>query len=333
MIRSIAEPDNDMSTQGVHVVRNLPIDLLEDFISHEKRVWCDITTPTESEVNWLQEMLDLHPLIVEDLRRVDVRPAMLAYTNYIFLSLFQPILYRGNIEGREIHCIVNEACYVTVRHEGTDTSAVDKAYDRAANNPNYWKHDVVYFLYLTIQAVIDAYYPLIDTISNRLNKLEQQLLTSDAPVDAQREVYRIKQQLITLRQMVSPQREVLSNVIGEERFTRTTENRELFRHLYERLMRVYDLIDSQRDLSSNVLDLIQSQTSAHLGEAVSRLTIFSMIFLPLTFIIGLFELNFVTTEPELRIPIPGITVLGVLLVIMSLIVGGMMWFFRRQKWL
>ena len=63
-------------------------------------------------------------------------------------------------------------------------------------------------------------------------------------------------------------------------------------------MRIYDLIDSQRDLSSNVLDLIQSQESQRLGRAVNRLTIFSMIFLPLTFITGLFELNFISTTDQ-----------------------------------
>ena len=87
-------------------------------------------------------------------------------------------------------------------------------------------------------------------------------------------IFRIKQQLIKLRQMIAPQREVFSNVIGEPRLTQNGNTRDLFRHLYERLLRVYDIIDSQRDLSSNVLDMIQNQESRRLVEAVNRLMIF-----------------------------------------------------------
>ncbi len=95
--------------------------------------------------------------------------------------------------------------------------------------------------------------------------------------DIREKVYQLKQKLIHLRQMIASQREVLSKVIGEERLARTFENRDLFRHLYERLMGVYDNIDSQRDLSGNVLDLLQNREAQELGHAVNRLTIFSIL--------------------------------------------------------
>jgi magnesium transporter len=237
----------------------------------------------------------------------------------------------GDANGREIHCVIGEHYFITVR--GSETGAVDDAYERAATNPNYWDRDIAYFLYLTMQAVIDAYYPLVDGISNRLNTLEESVLEMQDDGLIRRKLYRMKQQLIALRQMVAPQREALSNVIGEERLTRTNENRDLFRHLYERLMRVYDIVDSQRDLLSNVFDLIQSHESQKLGDAVNRLTIFSMIFLPLTFLIGIFELNFVTTDPPLSIPVPGLLMLGIIITMMLFIVIGMVWFFRRRGWL
>lgn len=159
------------------------------------------------------------------------------------------------------------------------------------------------------------------------------LLTHKPKRYTERQVYRIKQQLISMRQMVAPQRQVLANAIGEERLTRTDESRDLFRHLYERLVQVYDIIDSQRDLSSNVLDLIQSQASARLGDAMTRLTIFSMVFLPLTFITGFFELNFITTESEMRIPLPGQMVFIIMLIVMTIIASTMIWFFRKREWI
>lgn len=331
MIRSLVEPIPIEENGEAVVRRNLHIDNLTQHVKACTPVWIDIVDPTTDEMEWLQEHFQFHPLIMEDLVRVDRRPSLMVYKDYIFLSLFQPTIHRDKLESEEIHCLIGDFFFITVRREAGDI--VEEAYDRVAQNTYYWERGITYFLYLTMQVVIDAYYPLLDTISNRLNRTEQDILEKHDKNQAQRHVYRVKQQLIQLRQMVAPQREVLSAAIGEERLTRTTENRDLFRHLYERLVRVYDIIDSQRDLSSNVLDLIQSQESAHLAEAVNRLTIFSMIFLPLTFLSGIFELNFITTEPELRIPIPGISLLGIILLLMFVIMSIMVWYFRRRGWL
>jgi magnesium transporter len=93
------------------------------------------------------------------------------------------------------------------------------------------------------------------------------------------------------------------------------------------------VIDSQRDLASNVLDLIESQEATNLANAVSRLTVISMIFLPLTFLVGLFGLNFITTAPEWTIPLPGDWVFGLILGIT--IVSGFILalYFRKRGWL
>lgn len=332
MIRSIAAPEDLNNADGEVVVRrNLNREALTKIMQNETPVWVDLTNPEEDELMWLQQTLDIHPLVMEDLRRVDTRPTMLAYTNMIFLSVFQPKRNGDGVTANEIHCIIGETAFVTVRHG--ETSAVDDAYDRAAKNPNYWQRDMAYFLYLTTQAVVDSYYPLVDRISNVLSELEEELLRDNLGDNPRRKVYRLTQQLISLRRMVAPQREVLSKVIGEERLTRTDNNRDLFRHLYERLMRVYDVIDSQRDMASNVLDLIESHENQRLGRAVNRLTIFSMIFFPLTFITGLFELNFISTTSPFELPISGTLLFASIIVSMVLIVTLMVWYFRRQGWL
>lgn len=336
VIRSIArpiQPDNANATtneEDILIYRNLSLDRLEEMID-KADVWIDVVDPTADEVAWLENQFKLHPSVVSDIKRTDRRPTLLAYTDYIFLSLFQPETSLHQLHAHEIHCVVGEHFFLTVRY--AEATGVDVAYERVIKNEHYWDRGILYFLYLTTQAVIDAYYPLLDRISNRLNELEELLLTQKPKRHTERSVYRIKQQLITMRQMVAPQRQVLSNAIGEERLTRTDESRDLFRHLYERLLQIYDIIDSQRDLSSNVLDLIQSQASAKLSDAMTRLTIFSMIFLPITFISGLFELNFVTTQTELQIPLSGILTFLLIMGVMVVIAVAMIWFFRRQDWL
>jgi magnesium transporter len=331
MLRSLVVTPGEDGQEPFAFRRNLAPEKLECALKEPRSVvWIDITDPAPDEIAWLEESLRLHPAVVSDLKREDRRPTLLIYPDYMFLSLFEPRIQLQRVRSSEVHCLIGTNYFVTVRQ--ANTPAVDDAYERAAQNPESFQRGVAYLLYLTTQFVVDGYYPLLDQISNRLNDMEENILTGGVRI-SQHTIYPIKNQLITLRQMVAPQREVLSSVIGEERLAETNENRDLFRHLYERLLRVYDVIDSQRDLSSNVLDLVRSQQATRLAEAVNRLTILSMIFLPLTFLIGLFELNFVTTDPELRIPLDGAWMFLLILLITAVSASGLLWFFRRKGWL
>jgi magnesium transporter len=334
MIRSLVA-EFDEEKQAFQLSRNLGRENLEKAVASDAKLWIDIVDPTTEEINWLADHFHLGPAVLADLMRVDRRPTLLVYPSYIFLSLFEPQIKAGHVKGQEIHCILTDNCFITVRPSGVE--ALKDAYERVAQNPDTWTSSVAYFLYLTAQHAIDSYYPLLDRISNQLNGLEEKLLDNGLDVAVnealRKPVYRIKQQLINLRQMVAPQREVISNVIGEKRISDAGDTHDLFRHLYERLLRVYDVIDSQRDLSSNVLDMMQNQNSRRMVEAVNRLTILSMIFLPLTFFSGLFELNFATTESLVTLPIPGNVMLFLVVFAMIFSASAMIFVFKRRGWL
>jgi len=334
--RVIAEPDLESTGEIDEIIirRNLSQESLEAALLEGSIIWLDVVEPEDAEITWLGRVFELHHQVMSDLRREDRRPTLMPYPDYLFLSMFQPHVIikdkQSMVISSEIHILIGKNWLVTVRNEST--TAVSSAYDRVAANIDYWKRDLPYVLYMVLQAVVDSYYPLIDKISNQLNTLEERAM-ENGDKTLQKSVFRLKQQLINLRQMVAPQREVVSNVIGEDRLASTPEDRDLFRHLYERLLRVYDVIDSQRDLASNVLDLLGSQDSGNLAKAVSRLTILSMLFLPPTFIVGLFGLNFVTTQTEFTIPVSGALLFGIIVVMTVMLSAGLAWFFRKQGWL
>lgn len=342
MIRSLVIAPNSVSLAdgatenvpgGTSVLRrNLTQENLEKCLSEGCDMWIDLVTPEVSEIRWIESWLQLSPNVVADLLREDRRPTLLIYPHYLFLSLFQPHSPNNGsrIVGREIHCIIGDHFYVTVRQ--ADASALEAAYDRVAQNPNSWSRGVAYFLYLTAQHVIDTYYPLLDRINNQLNGLEEKLLDKGGDKQAQKSVYRIKQQLIGLRKMIAPQREVLSNLLGEQCVSSEDNIRDLFRHLYERLLGIYDVIDSQRDLTNNVLDIIAHQQSSKVGQAVNRLTIISMVFLPFTFFLGLFDSNFFTIGESVVLPINGliISIVVTLMIITSIVVMRVV--FQRRDW-
>ncbi len=340
MIRSLVlTPNADASADVVSeeapvnamiLLRNLTQENLEIRLSEGCTMWLDIVTPEEKEIHWLERLLQLSPNVVSDLLREDRRPTLLVYPRYLFLSLFQPYAHPNGLVSKEIHCIIGDHFYVTVRQ--ADANALEEAYNRVSQNPDSWQRGVAYFLYITAQHIIDTYYPLLDRISNQLNGLEEKLMTNGADVQAQKSVYRVKQHLIGLRQMIAPQREVLSNLIGEQRISTNEDTRDLFRHLYERLLGIYDVIDSQRDLTNSVMEIIGTQEARKTGEAVSRLTIFSMVFLPFTFFVGLFQLNFVTIAEPMILPINGLVMLITVALLMIASGAAMLIFFRRRGW-
>lgn len=332
MIRSLAlHRETSQQNGDFKLIRNQTIESLEEAIERGDLLWIDIVDPTEEEVRWLEHVMGLNPIVVSDLLREDLRPALLVYPRHLFLSLFQPALQTGKVIGKEVHCIVSENIFVTVRADST--SSINDAYDRVAQNPDAWSRGVAYFLYLAAQHVVDSYYPMLDRVSNQLNDLEERLLDGDVEKSARKPIYRVRNQLINMRQMVAPQREVFSNMIGEQRLSGNEDTRDLFRHLYERLLRVYDVIDAQRDLAGNVLDMLQNQEARKMGEAVNRLTIFSMIFLPLTFLTGLFELNFATTSNPVVLPLSGGVMLLMVIGLMVGSVAAMTVLFRKQGWI
>ncbi|HEX2993274.1 MAG TPA: CorA family divalent cation transporter, partial [Anaerolineales bacterium] len=159
MIRSlVVAPNSDSSADtaseivaegSVILRRNLTKENLERCLAEGCNIWIDIVTPEAKEIHWLESLLQLSPHVVEDLLREDHYPTLLVYPRYLFLSLFQPYVpSNGNgIVGREIHCIIGDHFYVTVRQ--ADASAVEAAYDRVAQNPSSWPRGVIFFLYLT----------------------------------------------------------------------------------------------------------------------------------------------------------------------------------------
>jgi magnesium transporter len=333
MIRSlVVSHEADLQAEDLVVGRNLTMEKITAAIEANDWMWLDFVDPDEKEILWLENTFKLHPSVVSDLRSEDRRPALMVYQRYLFLSLFQPWLHLNKIEGKEIHCLIGENFFITLRKP--DAKAVDEAYDRVAQNVSHWRQGVSYFLYLTTQYVLDSYYPLLDRVSDQLNTLEENFMNNGGSTKKVRKpVYVIKQKLISLRQMVAPQREVLSNVIGEERLSRNGETRDLFRHLYERLLRIYDVIDAQRDLSTNVLDMIESQENNKMAEAVNRLTVLSMIFLPMTFLTSFFELNIVQSSEPFVLPISGGIMFFFVMVMMFGSAVMMAVLFRRRGWI
>src|SRR5688500_6387631 len=136
MLRSLVAPSKLSPSDDVLIRRNLLPDALRETVNNGDVMWIDLVDPSKKEIDWLEQAFNLHPMVVSDLNREDRRPTLLIYPNYLFLSLFQADIHQDQVQSLEVHCIVGERFYVTVRRTGS--AAVDSAYEVAAQNIAYW---------------------------------------------------------------------------------------------------------------------------------------------------------------------------------------------------
>jgi len=113
MIRSLVAPKETLINEEFKPNRNLSCPNLEKAFAEGAMMWIDIVDAEADEITWLEQLLNLHPAVVDDLRRTDRRPALMVYPGYLFLSLFQPRIHRNKVEDQEIHCLINGRFFIT----------------------------------------------------------------------------------------------------------------------------------------------------------------------------------------------------------------------------
>ena len=191
---------------------------------------------------------------------------------------------------------------------------------------------VDYLLYALIDLIIDEGLPLLERVGEEVEMLEEQLIGRPQRERLVR-VHQIKRELLLLRRTLWPQREVVSSLLREDLRLITPETRLYFRDCYDHTIQILDLIETYRDMTASLLDMYLSSVSNHLNEIMRVLTVISTLFMPLTFIAGVYGMNFHNPAspwamPELR------WYYGYPLVLALMIATaiGMLIFFKRRKW-
>jgi magnesium transporter len=180
-----------------------------------------------------------------------------------------------------------------------------------------------------VDRLVDAYYPVLEVIDDTIDRLELQILDRPTTRELQR-IFTLKHSLGTLRKVISPQLEVFNRLIARDDEILDPRYRVYFRDIYDHLVRTFEVIDSYRDLMSNAMDAYLSMVSNLQNEVMKRLTIFASIFLPITFVTGLFGQNF-AAMPQVQhdngylwwIVLGGMATLSL----------GQLVYYRRQGWM
>ena len=271
----------------------------------------------------------LHPLVLEDILNTDQRPKMEDYGEYIYIVL-KMLNYddkSGQIEAEQISLVLGQN-FVLSFQEGKEGDVFGLLRERLRGaKGRIRKMGADYLAYSLIDSVVDHYFIILERLGERVEFLEEELVTEPTTKTLQ-EIYNLKREMIFLRKAVWPLREVISGLERGESSLIQQNTQIYFRDVYDHTIQVIDTIETFRDTVSGMLDIYLSSVSNRLNAVMKVLTIIATIFMPLTFLAGIYGMNFkYMPELEWRWGYP--------LVWMIMIAIGifMLFYFRKKKWL
>jgi magnesium transporter len=270
----------------------------------------------------------IHPLTMEDIVNTGQRPKVEDFEDYIYL-VFKMLKFEettGHIASEQVSLIVGPHYLLSFQEaEGDVFSSVRQRIHKGRGRIRAAGPD--YLAYALIDAAVDHYFLMLEKMGERIEHLEEQLLVQATPQILQA-IYDLKRELIYFRKQVWPVREVL-NAWQKTVSTLIQEANKIFiTDVYDHTIQVIDTIESFRDIISGVMDLYMSTESNKMNEVMKVLTIIATIFIPLTFVTGIYGMNFkFMPELEWRWSYP---LLWALLILIFL---GMMTYFKRKRWL
>jgi magnesium transporter len=299
---------------------------LRQVVGRDPVVWVQVDGLGDAEVlGWIAEVFQVHPLALEDVVNVGQRPRADEYENQIMIFLRMP---RGDATAltEQVAIALGHGFVVTFLEDPGDV--FDPVRDRIRRSGGRIRSEGSdYLTYAFMDAVIDAYFPVLEGHGNRLAELEQRLFVTDAPVSPV-ELYDMNRELLALRGWIRPLRELLGVLLRAETSLVRDKTQLFLRDCYDHALELIELIEINREIGASLIDLYRANLNMRLNETMKVLTIIATIFMPLTFIAGVYGMNF-KHMPELAWKLGYPFSLG----LMALIAVGMLVYFRKKGWM
>jgi magnesium transporter len=288
-------------------------------------VWVDAEGETRESLEALAQLFRLHPITLDDFINRNQRPKIEEFDEYVFLVIHALNTVRGDeLDTEEIHAALRQNALLTVHARPLDH--LSRIFDRTAKDTRILQNGPSFLLYLLSDALVDAYFPVLEALEDEIDALEDAVVQAPARSRMLR-VFEMKRVLVQFRKVISPQREVYNALSRRDYPYIDARTAVYFRDIHDHLVRAFEMIDSYRDLVANTLDAHLAATSNRLGQVMKQLTVIATIFMPLSFLTGFFGMNFTT------IPFDRPWLLALVLTTMCLLPLGMLLMFLRSGWL
>ena len=292
-------------------------------------IWVDMESPTEADEQVLLDVFKFHPLTVEDCRENRHYPKIEEFDGYLYFIVHG---VRADISPERFNTIELDGFlgpnYVITYHHDSFRS-IDNVKQLLRTTPTLCHRGTPYLLHQILDQVVDYYSPVLDDFDDRIDRLEEDIFTLKRPNnEILLQIMDLKRSVLRLRRISGKQMDILHRMSRGEFSLIPEDMRPFYRDVYDHLVRVVDLAENYRDLISGSLEAYLSVVSNRLNEIMKVLTIITTIFVPLTFLAGVYGMNFEwLPEKDVWWAYPAFWVVCLVLA------GSMLVWFRRRHWL
>lgn len=310
----------ELDSHGEH--RIAPLD-------NKKVDWFDVRGMHDTElIANLGANFGMHPLTLENTVDIHQRPKFEEYDNGFFITLKALRIDADTKTVNNEHLAIYVTDGAVISFQETESDLFEPVRERLEKSSGRIRsRGADYLAFALMDVVVDHYYVVIEGFEEVINRLEDEL-TEDPTTEIKSEIHQLKKELLRIRKKVIPLREATSQFSKSEHKLIVDTTPIFVRDLYEHTVHVIDNLDSNRDLLNGLQDLYISELSFKMNKVMQVLTIVSTIFIPLTFLAGIYGMNF-TNIPELNYKYGYFILLGVMFVISIILI----FFFKRKHWL
>lgn len=289
--------------------------------------WINVEGVHNTElIEKIGKLYNIHPLTLEDIVHIDQRPKFEEYDQYI-LAILKMIMYEETVHAEQLSLVLLNNTVISFQEpDGGDAFDVIRLRLRQGKG-RVRKLGADYLFYALMDAVVDYYFNILEKIGDKVERIEEEII-NEPKRESLIELYNLKREVIYLRKQVWPLRDMISNLLRSESDFITPNTQLFFRDLQDHSTRIIDTVETYRDLLGGIMDIYLSTNSNRMNEVMKVLTIMSSIFIPVTFIAGVYGMNF-EFMPELKSPYGYIATWIAMLVVM----GGMVMYFKKKKWI
>jgi len=285
-----------------------------------------------STIETIGSFYKIHPLVIEDILNVNHSPKYENYTDYIFvIAKMIDLNKQKQINIEQVSFILGKNLLITFQEDEEDV--FDLIRNRLKSNAGRIRQNGAdYLLYRLLDTIVDNYYSVLESMEDKMDELDEIIITGGGKRSLE-PVYFFRRELMRLRRAVFPLQETIFSFEREKEDFIKKSTYLFFRDLKDHLKYVYETIETYREIVTGMIEVHMSVESRRLNEVIKVLTIISTIFIPLTFIVGVYGMNFNTRISKWNMPeLNWVYGYGFVWIVMLIITALMIGFFKRKKW-
>jgi len=295
-------------------------------LDKKKIVWVDVQDPSSEDIAFLEKNFILHPLACENATEEKMRDKFTEFDEHAFLIFHEPFSNGKSLSFSRVAIFIGKTFLITVHKKSL--MSIDEMKQTIEHDPKIMKKNPAFLAYFILDKAVENYFPIMENLDLKIDELEDLIFANDTN-QLLNKIFLTRRQVLELRKKVLPEREVLTSLARFNSKFINEKSSVYFRDVYDHILRFSEMLDSYRDILTSFTDVYVSIQSNKLNEVMKVLTVIATIMMPLTVITGFYGMNIVFPEVEFL----GVNSYWWVFVLMSVIAGLLILYFRKKGWI